>query len=663
MGDRKRDLDIILRDIINYHGNESDLLVELINQLRPTKKQPDQTTEKKLDLFLTQLETDEILCLSVQAYIKRLVQDRSVLELLTEANLVNETNFWTELKDRIQLKFLPEYFDSTSAEQLIGDIFYLERDGAWVADFSDATLIKLFEILKIEGLYERSNQSRLIQELLFSAKVLAHRISGYTLHSDFIKLAPEYSMYKNPFISLQSEINALVRAVDQDMVARYEQDINYRQTIVLLHQCKDFIQKVYQNIPKYGIAYKEHQYLIMVEQLLMRLEATLGFIVIKDDVRSHEALLKFLKSIVLYNTSKSELKKYIGHYTQAYAKEISRNIALKGEQIISSGLKDFLKMFRAALGGGFIVAFACLFKMELSAVDTSLLNKAIFYSLNYSLAFILIYVFHFALATKQPAMTAATLAANIDNDLQKDDHFEHLSLLVAKIWRTQFIAFVGNVIMAFPVALVLVAGLSWLTGENEATYKAAKLIGDLDIFTSPAIPHAAIAGVFLFVSGMIAGSISNKLKVKKISARIIHHPLLKQVTSLETRNKIGKYIDHYWAGIVSNFWFGVFMGSVSIVGIIIGINLDIRHITFAAGNFALGLYGYGFEISTFQLIHSIIGIVVIGFVNFIVSFSLSLFLALRSRGIKFNQLDDVLEAIRKSFFANPMSFFFPSRKR
>ena len=157
MGDRKRDLDIILRDIINYHGNESDLLVELINQLRPTKKQPDQTTEKKLDLFLTQLETDEILCLSVQSYIKRLVQDRSVLELLTEANLVNETNFWTELKDRIQLKFLPEYFDSTSAEQLIGDIFYLERDGAWVADFSDATLIKLFEILKIEGLYERSN--------------------------------------------------------------------------------------------------------------------------------------------------------------------------------------------------------------------------------------------------------------------------------------------------------------------------------------------------------------------------------------------------------------------------------------------------------------------------------------------------------------------------
>ena len=663
MGDSKRDLDTILKDIIDYQGIESDLLVELINQLRPNRKLPDQTTNIKLDNFVARLNTDDALNLAIQNYVKRLVHDRSVLELLTEANLVTETNFWTELKDRIQLKFLPEYFAPTSAEQLIGDIFYREKDGAWVADFSDDTLISLFQTLGIVGLYERHHQSRLIQEMLFSAKVLAHRISGYTLHSDFIKLAPEYSMYKNPFISLQSEINAFVRAVDQNNEARSESDINYRQTVVLLHQCKDFIHRVYNNIPKYGIAYKEHQYLIMVEQLLKRLEDILGFIAIRDNINSQEALLKFLKSIVLYTTSKTELKKYISNYTQTYAKEISRNIALKGEQIISSGLKDFLQMFKAALGGGFIVAFACLFKMELSAVDTSLLNKAIFYSLNYSMAFIMIYIFHFALATKQPAMTAATLAANIDSDLQKDDHFEHLSLLVAKIWRTQFIAFVGNVLMAFPVALALVAGLSWLTGENEATYKAAKLIGDLDIFTSLAIPHAAIAGVFLFISGMIAGSISNKLKVKQISARIIHHPLLKQMISLKTRTKIGNYIDHYWAGIVSNFWFGVFMGSISIIGIIIGINLDIRHITFAAGNFALGLYGYGFEITTLQLVHSIIGIVVIGFVNFIVSFSLSLLLALRSRGIHLKQLDDVFEAIRKSFFSYPMSFFFPSRKR
>ncbi len=118
---------------------------------------------------------------------------------------------------------------------------------------------------------------------------------------------------------------------------------------------------------------------------------------------------------------------------------------------------------------------------------------------------------------------------------------------------------------------------------------------------------------------------------------------------------------NYWAGIVSNFWFGVFMGSVGTIGIIIGLNLDIRHITFAAGNFALGLYGYDFVMSGYDVFHSILGIGAIGFINFSVSFALSLILALRSRGIRLTELKDVIYAIKKRFFKKPMSFFYPPK--
>lgn len=84
-----------------------------------------------------------------------------------------------------------------------------------------------------------------------------------------------------------------------------------------------------------------------------------------------------------------------------------------------------------------------------------------------------------------------------------------------------------------------------------------------------------------------------------------------------------------------------------------GLDLNIRHITFAAGNFALGLYGYDF--------HSILGIGFIGFVNFIVSFVLSLILALRSRGVKFIELRGVVLAVKYSFVNNPTSFFYPPK--
>jgi site-specific recombinase len=457
-------------------------------------------------------------------------------------------------------------------------------------------------------------------------------------------------------------LTAYINDIDNSNSERRDDDLNYQQTIILLSQCKDYIYKAYHNIPIKGISFKVHQQLMMVELILARLTIAIDMIVIKKDRTSQEALVQFIKYLVSFTSGKSQITDYINKSTQIYAREITRNIAIKGEQYITKSSKEYWQMFKAALGGGAIVAIACMVKLNLGSIEASLLTKAFYYSMNYSFAFIAIYLFHLTLATKQPAMTAATLAKNLREDEADSLGYETLAKLVSQVWRTQFIAFVGNVFMAFPVALLIIASWFYIFNENAAIQKAPVLIGDLNIFTSPAIFHAAIAGVFLFISGLIAGNISNRNKVKHIPERVINHPVLKQITTLEYRTKLASYIDYYWAGIVSNFWFGVFMGSVSTLGIIIGLDLDIRHITFAAGNFALGLYGYNFQLSGYDIFHSILGVGVIGFVNFSVSFALSLLLALRSRGVKIIELREVFLAIRKSFQKNPLSFFYPPKQ-
>ena len=63
------------------------------------------------------------------------------------------------------------------------------------------------------------------------------------------------------------------------------------------------------------------------------------------------------------------------------------------------------------------------------------------------------------------------------------------------------------------------------------------MIYELNVFSSPAIFHAAIAGVFLFISGMIAGHVSNKIKYRRIPERIKEHPVLKQILSANTKIK------------------------------------------------------------------------------------------------------------------------------
>ena len=76
-------------------------------------------------------------------------------------------------------------------------------------------------------------------------------------------------------------------------------------------------------------------------------------------------------------------------------------------------------MFKGAIGGGLIVGFLCVIKVLMSKVETSDFGFAFLYSLNYSIGFILIYLFGFTLATKQPAMTATTISKAIEEGLKQ----------------------------------------------------------------------------------------------------------------------------------------------------------------------------------------------------------------------------------------------------
>ena len=55
------------------------------------------------------------------------------------------------------------------------------------------------------------------------------------------------------------------------------------------------------------------------------------------------------------------------------------------------------------------------------------------------------------------------------------------------------------------------------------------------------------------------------------------------------------------------------------------------------------------------------GIFLIGFLNFIVSFGLSMVLAFRSRKVNFGEVRNLNRSIIKYFFKNPLIFFFPIR--
>ncbi len=126
------------------------------------------------------------------------------------------------------------------------------------------------------------------------------------------------------------------------------------------------------------------------------------------------------------------------------------------------------------------------------------------------------------------------------------------------------------------------------------------------------------------------------------------------------RRKIADWVDRNYGGIVGNVVFGFLMGFAFVVGDILGIPFDIRHITFSAGNFAIGIGGMDYHFADKGAIFiGFISIFLVGWCNFIVSFTLSLILALKSNNIPIYKMFPMLLNVVKSFFRNPLPFFIP----
>ena len=648
----------------NEEYNE-DIVVALVNTIRPKKPKTVEVVDisNVLHFFIENPQIKE----NFVVFLQSILQGRNFDSILTDAGILQDTDFIYEVKKRIFAKILPYQAPKNTLQYLLNQIFFLDSDPIWVNKIPKKQLEELFELFGFSGIYEAIDEGSVLFEVMQAMNLLSQRTSGRALESEVLKMVPEYANLESPFAAFEKELFAIENTIKQKENNFHitSSDINYKQLLVLYKQCNEFVEKAFQNSSKYGISLRVNQNLLRIKQQLYRLGVLLPLLVIDKPEEKKTKSIELAIKLIKYNCQKTNVRKLINESTQLLSYEITQHTAKTGEHYITESKTEYFKMLYAALGGGLIVGFLCIFKLLLSKLETSDFGHAFFYSLNYSFGFIVIYLLGFTLATKQPAMTAAALITALEDGLKKnsisaDEKHKSFAKLFARLFRSQFIAFVGNVAMAFPVSLLGIWLIDITFHYNIAEVKWNKLLVDLSPIHSMAIFHAAIAGFFLFLSGIISGSISNRDKHFEVKYRIEEHPWLKMTFGKERTKKIANWYDKKWSGVISNFWFGVFLGSTASVGLFLGLNLDIRHITFASGNLALGLYGANYVVSNSMLFWGIFGIGIIGLVNFLVSFGLSLGLAFRSRNIPLTELRPIFSSIKRRFLSKPMSFFFPT---
>jgi len=380
-----------------------------------------------------------------------------------------------------------------------------------------------------------------------------------------------------------------------------------------------------------------------------------------DNVFNTDRFVDYFVTVIRNENKKNSLGEFLSTNLGLLAYQIAEHKGRKGEKYISSTRKDFRTLFRSAMGGGLIVSFVAIVKNLLTPVPLPIFWHGAAYGANYAAGFVLMDRTNSTLATKQPAYTASAVASSLDVQKQGGrPDLRHLAIIVAKVSRSQIASFAGNLIIVFPLTYLLAWCFNIATGHKIAEgAAAAKLLADQHPFHSLALLYACFTGFFLFLSGLVAGYVDNHVVYGRISARIKTHPIFVNTMSSKRMNHLVDLVDKSAGAITGSICLGFFLGCAGPLGQFLGVPFDIRHITISAGNTAIGYYGLDHRVALPYLLTIIGGVLLIGFLNFLVSFSLAFWVAVKSRGIKLKDYPEFFSHLGRYFRRHPKDFIWP----
>jgi len=375
--------------------------------------------------------------------------------------------------------------------------------------------------------------------------------------------------------------------------------------------------------------------------------------------RAQRAAALFLALVAAQRTEQS-LRQVFAHVADDVAHRITDHASATGEHYVTDDRPQWWGMLRAAAGAGLVVGAMALLKVLVLRAHLPPLWETLGVCLDYGLGFVLIHLLHFTVATKQPAMTATLLAARLAEEDATPAGAARLADLVVRTVRTQVVAIVGNVALAVPTAAALWLAWNAVTGASPVPEaKAHHMLEDLHPWASWALLHAAVAGVCLFVAGVISGYYDNLCVFGRIGARLAAHPLALRLLGPARAARLGHYVEHNLGALLGNLAFGFMLGGVGFLGFLTGLPIDIRHVAFASANTAYALMALQGNEPQAAAWFAVAGVVLVAVVNVSVSYGLAFATAFRARRVRYDRAGLVIRLVLKRLLRRPHDFVWP----
>ncbi len=553
----------------------------------------DRAFHVRLLSWIRMLEHDDRLRLDFQSAMQAMLSQLDSVALLAEAGLPRHHAVLSEGLHRLFNRVMPSAMSVTDSSRVLVSLFAHSRDVHRFLELPQPTFERLRALIAPAPSGGGPRPSPRLQcDLRQALCLIATRTAGRGVTAAMRERGGHGEIQHSPFYQLIFATEALVQATDAEAAAPL-----FESWKTAVATCRKELGHVRLGMETTGVSADLVLDLRSIELALQRMHGlarilTFGSVAIPAVPDDAAAARNLLNQLIEGRLEDKRVSSLLKQNLNLLARKTVERTGRSGEHYIAQSRKEYWQMWLAAFGGGLLTVLTAAIKMRIVEANFPLFGEGFLAGTNYAVSFVLLQVFGFALATKQPSATAATFAGIVRSN-PGDASWSKISDFTARISRTQLAAAIGNVIAVCVGCVALERLWRVMFAEHYLPAESARHVYEaLHPFASGTIIYAAMTGVILWLAALIGGWCENFAVFHRLTEAVSQHPFGLRIGQ-NRMTRLAGWIELNLAGWSTSIALGYLLGFVPVIARFFGIPFDVRHVTLSTGTLALAAARFG----------------------------------------------------------------------
>lgn len=581
------------------------------------KREEDRTEVRFRYLFQT-LEKNPAWKSNLQNTITSILDKADFLDLFTSTGLAVERGLWGDIADRIRTRLIPRGGNGR-IQELFSNVIDSEELVQQVRNLPAEVLIQLHGLLyhpQSMPAWDHLNL-RAREALLFLSIHTAHYGIGNQIQK---RLPPKERGRDQSFLELAA-------------ATRAGHVLKMRE---LISACEQEVAGAYASMESTGVSIDIVNRLETISALLNRARHLLPFFEPQTVDQVIISARTLMVDVLSAGIQRRSLVGYLRNHFYLLSRKIVERNGNSAEHYIARTRSELRALFWSAIGGGMVVVLMTVLKTWVQVWRPAPLFKAMEIWLIYSSGFLAMQFLGLTLATKIPSFTASRLATLLKARKNPLAEFREEFRLVLK---SQSVALLGNVVGLIPLALLVHYAFVWVqgTGLMGMSY-AHHVLWDLNPFISFAVLLGALTGMELWLSSVAGGWFENWIVFNAVPSAIENHFRFRTLFGEKAAKRLADWWLQHSSGMATNITLGFLFAFVPLLGALFRADWNGHHVTISTTGAVFAAAAQGFTMEYVEVLFLLLGLTLVGLMNFAVSFGLALYVAANAQKMKFKHV-------------------------